>query len=116
MTSTARDLAVHLARQIQANPDFAYLLGPGSRTWELLVEAISSITGEKSSDADMRLRAAVATAQAGQPMILRAAYDAYNLADWISYHYENGDMSHVDFRVEAKLQADSVIAKAAGEK
>lgn len=114
MSAAANELVLHLCKQIQYNPDLAYLIGPGSRTWEILIEAVASITGEGSSNADIRCRSVMATAQAGRIPTLRWANEALNLAHWIDYHYENHDKSHLDFRVEAKMEAAAVIACATG--
>lgn len=44
--------------------------------------------------------------------MIAAAPDLLAFAEWISYHYDNQDMNHVDFRVEAKRLADAAIARA----
>jgi len=111
MSEAARDLAVHLAKQVQNNRDLAYLIGPGSRTWELMVEAIASITGEGVSNADIRCRSIMASRLAGKPNYIRAGLLGEELASWISFQYEDQNMSHMDFRIEAKRQADAVLAK-----
>lgn len=47
--------------------------------------------------------------------VIAAAPDLLAFAEWVSYHYENQDMNHVDFRVEAKRRADAALAKATTE-
>ncbi|MCW1985361.1 UNVERIFIED_ORG: hypothetical protein M2348_001093 [Sphingomonas sp. R1F5B] len=59
--SAPNDLALHLATQAHANPLLAYLIGPGSRTWELLVGAVANITGESTDAAGKRLSANLVT-------------------------------------------------------
>lgn len=43
-----------------------------------------------------------------------AAPDLLEALEWIAANYENCNINHVDFRVEAKHRADVAIAKAGG--
>lgn len=43
-----------------------------------------------------------------------AAPDLLEALEWIASNYENGDLNHVDFRVQAKHLADAAIARAKG--
>lgn len=56
MSVEANDLALHLLKQCQTRRELAYLIGPYSRTWELLVAAVASITGESCQDAEVRMK------------------------------------------------------------
>ena len=56
MTAEANDLALHLVKQCQTRPELAYLIGPYTRTWELLVAPIASITGESCEEAEVRMK------------------------------------------------------------
>lgn len=38
--------------------------------------------------------------------------DHLGLAEWIAREYENQNVSHVDFRVEVKRRADSILGDA----
>ena len=38
--------------------------------------------------------------------------DSLGLAEWIAKEYENQNVSHVDFRVEAKRRADRILGDA----
>lgn len=46
MSAAACDLARHLSGLLTRSPDLAYLIGPGSRTWELMIGAVAAMTGE----------------------------------------------------------------------
>jgi len=37
--------------------------------------------------------------------------DNFGLAEWISSAYENQNLGHIDFRVEAKRRADKILEK-----
>lgn len=66
--------------------------------------------GRGESNADIRCRTALATAHGdGRASALRWAPAAADLARWIEYHFDNQDMSHLDFRVAAKEQAAALI-------
>lgn len=65
MSAEARDLAVHLAKQVTTRRELAYLIGPYTRTWELLIAAIGSITGETDAAVDARLKRNLSEASAG---------------------------------------------------
>lgn len=38
--------------------------------------------------------------------------DSLGLVEWVSREYENQNISHVDFRVEAKRRADRILGDA----
>lgn len=44
--------------------------------------------------------------------LIASAPDGLELAEWIAYHWANQDMNHADFRVEAFMRAEKVIARA----
>lgn len=46
--------------------------------------------------------------------LISASPELLEALQWIARNYENGDINHVDFRVEAKHLADAAIAKATG--
>ena len=48
-------------------------------------------------------------------LLIAASPQMIEALEWIAANYENGDLNHVDFRVEAKHRADAAIAKAKGE-
>lgn len=58
-------------------------------------------------DATALGRAAEANAR-----LIAAAPMMFGVLKWISEHYENQDMGHKDFRVEAAIRADAAIRKA----
>jgi hypothetical protein len=49
------------------------------------------------------------------PSIFAAAPELLEAMEAISRHYENPNINHIDFRIEAKILADAAIAKARGE-
>lgn len=57
----------------------------------------------------VRCEKAVANAQA-----ISAVPEAMALAQWIDHHFDNQDMSHVDFRIEAAKLTRDYLAKARG--
>ena len=57
MSVEANILALHLSKQVQRNPELAYLIGPYTQTWDLLCAAIAALTGETPEAADARLKA-----------------------------------------------------------
>lgn len=59
--SAAEVFSLHFARQVKANPQLAYLVGPGSRTWELLVEAFADLTHQTTAQASAHLLADLKT-------------------------------------------------------
>lgn len=46
--------------------------------------------------------------------LIAAVPELFDALQWISSNYENGNLNHVDFRVEAKHLADAALAKARG--
>ena len=46
--------------------------------------------------------------------LIASAPDLLEALEWISSNYENVNLNHIDFRVEAKHRADAALTKARG--
>jgi len=65
---------------------------------------------EKYAEAQRGLLAQVAELIGEKEEMCRRIEALEGALKWIDYHYENQDMSHVDFRVEAKTRAVAALS------
>ena len=119
MSTADRDLVMHLSKQVQINADLAYLIGPGSRTWELLITAIAGITGEGDSNADIRCRSVLAR-QNSYSLLNRALAmpdllgSCENWVTWWDMTHEPGADGAAEYEAKMLDAMRAAIAKAKG--
>lgn len=77
---------------------------------EVATEVATALTKKPANDRNLGEYLAAAVIEADRAPLLAEIERLREALGWISFNYENGSINHVDFRVEAKMRADTALA------